>query len=88
MRVYSLRLTRGSHSQAECGGIGYQYRRIADGRESPLPDDQGSGDVWEFIKDVGGISPYIKLKLDPRRGCVCLSFHESTGPVTLPCRNT
>lgn len=50
----------------------------------PLPDHSREGEVWEFVKDIGGIAVYIKLKLDPGRGCVCLSFHESSGPVALP----
>lgn len=52
----------------------------------PLPDDSRPGDIWEFIKDIDGTMVYIKLKLDKSRGCVCLSFHESTGPCTLPYR--
>lgn len=54
----------------------------------PLPDNDVTGDVvWEFIKDRNdGLPPiYIKLKID-RRGCVCLSFHPSSGPITLPFR--
>ena len=50
----------------------------------PLPNDAGSGHIWEFIREIDGTSVYIKLKLDPPRGCVCLSFHESSGPVSLP----
>ncbi|MFY9522924.1 MAG: hypothetical protein WAR42_09070, partial [Limnochordia bacterium] len=53
----------------------------------PLPDDSGVGDVWEFIPTIDGTMVYIKLKLDPARGVVCLSFHESTGPWTLPYRD-
>jgi hypothetical protein len=55
----------------------------------PLPDHDQTrpGSVWEFIKNVDGIEVYIKLKMDPNRGCVCLSFHESEGPVMLPYRH-
>lgn len=31
--------------------------------------------VWIFKKRVNGFITYIKLKIDHRRGCVCLSFH-------------
>ncbi len=55
----------------------------------PLPDHDQTrpGSIWEFIKNVDGIEVYIKLKLDPYRGCVCLSFHKSEGPVMLPHRH-
>jgi hypothetical protein len=51
----------------------------------PLPDHDQTrpGSIWEFIKNVDGIEVYIKLKLDPDRGCVCLSLHQSEGPVKL-----
>lgn len=49
----------------------------------PLPDKDRDGDVWEFIKPVNQENIYIKLKLDSR-GCVCMSFHRSQGPTTLP----
>ncbi|MFZ3372246.1 MAG: hypothetical protein WA131_04375 [Desulfitobacteriaceae bacterium] len=50
----------------------------------PLPDtDRQSDFVWEFIKEICSQQIYIKLKID-FRGCVCLSFHLSGGPTTLP----
>lgn len=49
----------------------------------PLPDHDGNGFVWEFIKDLGDDELYVKLKMDSR-GCVCISMHESDGPITLP----
>lgn len=63
--------------------IGLTYKHYDRG---PLPDDSRPGDIWEFIKDIDGTMVYIKLKLDKSRGCVCLSFHESAGPCTLPYR--
>ncbi len=53
---------------------------------SPDHDKARPGDIWEFVKDVIGMSIYIKLKLDQNRGCVCLSFHEVTRQVTMPYR--
>jgi hypothetical protein len=40
----------------------------------PLPDHDRirPGSIWEFIKNVDGIEVYIKLKLDPNRGCMSL----------------
>jgi hypothetical protein len=32
--------------------------------------------VWEFKKMINGSRVYIKLKIDNKRGCVCLSFHK------------
>ncbi|MEI2460873.1 hypothetical protein NSS90_06660 [Bacillus sp. PS93] len=32
--------------------------------------------IWVFKKDVNGDQVYIKMKIDKRRGCVCLSFHK------------
>ncbi|KZE65612.1 hypothetical protein AWM68_20640 [Fictibacillus phosphorivorans] len=32
--------------------------------------------IWIFKKEINGVSAYIKLKIDSRRGCVCLSFHK------------
>lgn len=32
--------------------------------------------VWIFKKEVNGVLTYIKLKIDQKRGCVCLSFHK------------
>lgn len=52
----------------------------------PLCDHRGDGFVWEFIKDVDGTKIYIKLKIDEKRGCVCLGFHKSVGPCSLPYR--
>ncbi|HHV61403.1 MAG TPA: type II toxin-antitoxin system MqsR family toxin [Firmicutes bacterium] len=54
----------------------------------PLADHSGEGVVWEFIKDIDGTLVYIKLKVDSDRGCVCMSFHESNGPYTLPYRES
>lgn len=47
-------------------------------------DKARPGDIWEFVKNVNGMSIYIKLKLDQSRGCVCLSFHELARQVILP----
>lgn len=51
----------------------------------PLPDQDRvwNGEIWEFVKDIDGLPVYIKLKID-RRGCVCIGFHPSKGPKTLP----
>lgn len=50
----------------------------------PINDSDRPGEkVWEFIKEVGSIDAYIKLKIDCR-GCVCIGFHPSSGPKTLP----
>ena len=49
----------------------------------PLPDENGDGYIWEFIKVVSETKIYIKLKHD-HRGCICLSIHESKGPCSLP----
>jgi hypothetical protein len=49
----------------------------------PLPDDNGNGYIWEFIKEVDGLQIYIKLKHD-QRGCICLSIHQAQGPSSLP----
>lgn len=36
------------------------------------PNDQ----VWFFKKEIKGHhSAYIKLKIEPDRGCICISFH-------------
>ena len=60
--------------------LGLSYRHYDRG---PLPDKDRDGDVWEFIKPVNKDRVYIKLKIDSR-GCVCMSFHRSQGPTTLP----
>ncbi|MDQ7094168.1 hypothetical protein REC12_11265 [Desulfosporosinus sp. PR] len=50
----------------------------------PIPDiDRLSDIVWEFIKEIDTNLAYIKIKID-QRGCVCLSFHPSSGPTSLP----
>jgi len=51
----------------------------------PLPDKIFDGYVWEFIKKIDNNNTYIKLKVD-ERGCICLSFHKSDGPTSLPYR--
>lgn len=40
-------------------------------------DENGSGEwVYFYQKDMpNGTTAYIKLKVDERRGCVCISFH-------------
>lgn len=54
----------------------------------PTPDHNRDGtDIWEFGKVIGSKMVYIKIKLDTRRGCVCLSFKESEGPWKLPYRH-
>ena len=60
--------------------LGLSYRHYDRG---PLPDKDRTGDVWEFIKSKNNVQVYIKLKIDGR-GCVCMSFHSSQGPTTLP----
>lgn len=49
----------------------------------PLDDKDRPGQVWEFIKDIDMQEAYIKLKIN-QQGCVCISFHPSAGPKTLP----
>lgn len=50
-----------------------------DYQEGPILDfarpDEGKV-IWVFKKEVNSTLTYIKLKIDNRRGCVCLSFHE------------
>ncbi|QKS72555.1 type II toxin-antitoxin system MqsR family toxin [Paenalkalicoccus suaedae] len=54
----------------------------------PTPDKIGDDtSIWEFGKPIDDDIVYIKLKLHPKRGCICLSFKPSTGPFTLPYRN-
>ncbi|ODA39171.1 type II toxin-antitoxin system MqsR family toxin [Desulfosporosinus sp. BG] len=54
----------------------------------PLPDTDRPADmVWEFIKEIDSQQAYIKIKID-RRGCVCLSFHPSNGPTSLPYKDS
>lgn len=60
--------------------LGLSYRHYDRG---PLPDRDRSGEMWEFIKRDGALPIYIKLKID-HRGCVCIGFHPSNGPTTLP----
>lgn len=51
----------------------------------PTPDHNNDGtNVWEFGKIINGKMTYIKLKIHPKRGCICMSFKESQGPFTLP----
>lgn len=49
----------------------------------PLIDNDRPGHVWEFIKNIDTQEAYIKLKIN-QQGCVCISFHPSGGPKTLP----
>ncbi|HWO75035.1 MAG TPA: hypothetical protein VNM69_03840 [Bacillus sp. (in: firmicutes)] len=42
----------------------------------PTPDRDRDGEVWEFKKEINGVMTYIKLKIDRKRGCVCMSFHK------------
>ena len=49
----------------------------------PLPYKDRPGEVWEFIKSIDSQKAYIKLKIN-QQGCVCISFHPSSGPTTLP----
>ena len=58
-----------------------------DYERGPQPDHSGVRDVWEFSPTIDCTMFFIKLKLDPAPGLVCLSFHESTGPSTLPYRD-
>jgi len=67
--------------QAKAELIRLSYRHYDRG---PIDDfDRPGEDVWEFIKAVGSSDVYIKLKID-HRGCVCIGFHPSSGPTTLP----
>lgn len=51
----------------------------------PTPDHNNDGtNFWEFGKIINGKMTYIKLKIHPKRGCICMSFKESYGPFTLP----
>lgn len=43
--------------------------------------------IWEFGKLIDNHLVYIKLKIHPEAGCVCLSFKKSDGPFTLPYKN-
>lgn len=59
--------------------------RLKNYDRGPTPDHINDGtDVWEFGKIINGKMTYIKLKIHPRRGCICMSFKESKGPFTLP----
>ncbi|BAE86296.1 type II toxin-antitoxin system MqsR family toxin [Desulfitobacterium hafniense] len=49
----------------------------------PLEDKDRPGQIWEFIKNIEMQEAYIKLKIN-QQGCVCISFHPSNGPKTLP----
>lgn len=69
--------------QAKAALLTLTYREYDRG---PSPDNDRSGEVWEFITQLDSAEIYIKLKIDCR-GCVCLSFHESAGPKTLPYKN-
>lgn len=45
------------------------------------------GSIWKFGKLIDGIEVYIKLHVIPFNNdghCVCISFHESTKPITYP----
>lgn len=47
--------------------------------EGPVLDKDRPKDgkvIWIFKKEVNDILTYIKLKIDVKRGCVCLSFHK------------
>ena len=56
--------------------------------EGPLLTINEDGtDVWEFGQLFEGRLVYIKLKIHPIQGCMCLSFKESTGPFTLSYKN-
>ena len=59
--------------------------QLEDYDRGPTPDHNQDGtDVWEFGKEVGGVLVYIKLKIHPIRGLICMSFKKSDGPFTLP----
>jgi len=72
-------------------GLNWKYEICAltyqDYDKGPEPDHSGEGDVWVFVPEIEGTLVYIKLKLDPRCGVKCISFHKSNGPITLPYRN-
>ena len=68
-------------SQAKAEIIGLSYRHYDRGPEADR--DRAGEFIWEFIKRIGSQNVYIKLKIDAR-GSVCLSFHRSVGPTTLP----
>ena len=63
--------------QAKAEILGLNYRHYDRGPEADRDRD------GEFIKRIGSQKVYIKLKIDTR-GCVCLSFHRSVGPTSLP----
>ena len=52
----------------------------------PIDDRDRPGELWEFIKGIGRQEAYIKLKIEMEANCLCLSFHPSSGPKTLPYR--
>jgi len=59
--------------------------RLKNYDRGPTPDHINDGtDVWEFGKIINGKMTNIKLKIHPRRGCICMSFKESKGSFTLP----
>lgn len=56
--------------------------------EGPKNDhdaDRG-GFVYVFGHAIEKVELYIKLKCDPMRGCVCISFHEAKYPLKYPLR--
>lgn len=51
----------------------------------PTPDRNKDGtDVWIFGKIINGKFAYIKLKIHPERGAICMSFKETDQPFILP----
>lgn len=55
--------------------------------KGPSKDTDQGGDVWEFGKEVGERTIYLKLKIfmiDKKIQAKCISFHEAEYPMSWP----
>jgi len=50
------------------------------------PDKYPDRQWWMFVTDLEGPWIYIKIRVDEKRGAICLSFHEPEYPYFHPYR--
>lgn len=58
---------------------------VADYCRGPEPDEGGfPGHVYQFGVTQSGVMIYVKVRLPPTGGPVCISFHETTQSMRFP----
>ncbi|OZT10646.1 hypothetical protein CHN50_20990 [Priestia aryabhattai] len=71
--LYDIGLTEISQAWDEVMSLKPEHRIKGPCADRDRPEEGNV--IWVFKKEVNDVTTYIKLKINPDRGCVCLSFH-------------